>query len=84
MADWAWMGMGWGWLFLLLFLAGVVVLVVLVIRLVGGGVDRGRPGGPDLEEGRRRARAILDERYARGEIDSAEYDERLRGLRDER
>ncbi|UNX53324.1 SHOCT domain-containing protein [Georgenia sp. TF02-10] len=71
-------GMGWGWLFFVLLMVGVVVLVVVLIRLLwGGGRDEQRR--PPLE-GRSRALEVLDERYARGEIDAAEYDERRRRL----
>lgn len=77
------MGMGWGWLFGLLLLAGVVALIVLVVRLT----TDGRPSAdrdPQTGTGQHRARAILDERYARGEIDTTEYEERLRVLRGDR
>ncbi|WP_237728072.1 SHOCT domain-containing protein [Cellulomonas sp. APG4] len=74
------MGMGWSWVFGLLLLAGVVTLVVLLVRLtVDGGRRRGEHPGPGAAQSR--AREVLDERYARGEIDSAEYEERLRTLR---
>lgn len=78
-----WNGMGsvFGWVFLLLILAGIAVLVVLAVRLALGG-DRGADRATDARGGR--ARAILDERYARGEIDSTEYDERVARLRDGR
>lgn len=73
-------GMGWGWLFGLLLLGGVIALVVLIVRLVSDGSRRSGAGQhPDPE--RNRARTILDERYARGEIDTAEYQERLRTMR---
>ncbi len=74
------MGMGWMWLFWLLMIAGVVVLVVVAVRAIGGGVTPrgGRAGGAEHERGR--ARQVLDERYARGEIDTEEYRERLREL----
>lgn len=75
MGSW---GMGWGWLFLLLLLVGVVVLVVVLIRLLLG-VDRGEQRDP-RPGGRSRALEVLDERYARGEIDATEYDERRRRL----
>ncbi|WP_448071126.1 SHOCT domain-containing protein [Georgenia yuyongxinii] len=81
-------GMGWGWLFLVLLIAGIAVLVAVLVRQLGGArPDRDRqpratpfPGsapstGPS-------ARQILDERYARGEIDGTEYDERRRHLED--
>ena len=71
-------GMGWGGLFLALLVIGIVVLVVVLIRLLAGG-DRGRPRDP-RGTGRNTAREILDERYARGEIDAAQYDERRRRL----
>ena len=77
------MGMGWGWLFGLLLVAGSVTLIILVVRLS----TDGRPSAhrdPETETGQHRARAILDERYARGEIDTTEYEERLRVLRGDR
>jgi putative membrane protein len=80
-------GMIWGWLFLVLLLAGVVLLVVVVVRLLGSGTRRDAGPGPSRHPegggvGNERARQILAERYARGEIDGAEYDERLKRLRD--
>lgn len=67
-------GMGWGWLFLVLLVVGVVVLVVALVRSSSGGARVQRPMG------RSRAREILDERYARGEIDATEYEERVERL----
>jgi putative membrane protein len=74
----AW-GMVWGWLFMALLLAALIVLVVVLVRMPSGRDSRStrRPSG------RSRAREVLDERYARGEIDSAEYDERRRRLEDD-
>ncbi|MGB3955303.1 MAG: SHOCT domain-containing protein [Brooklawnia sp.] len=71
-------GMVWGWLFLALLIVGLVVLVVVLVRLLSGRDQRplAHPSG------RSRARELLDERYARGEIDSADYDERRRRLDD--
>ena len=40
----------------------------------------GGQGAAGQDMGRSRAREILDERYARGEIDTSEYQERLRVL----
>ncbi|MCC7017280.1 MAG: SHOCT domain-containing protein [Rhodospirillales bacterium] len=72
---------GWGWglmgglhgLFwlVLLVLAGIA-LVALVRYLWRGG------GGPDVTSSS--ARRLLDERYARGEIDRAEYLQRRQDL----
>jgi putative membrane protein len=75
------MGMGWMWLFWLLLLVGVVLLVVVAVRAVGGGVT-GNGGGPVSASHRSgRAEELLGERYARGELTTEEYQERLRVLR---
>lgn len=70
-------GGGWGWLYGALLLIGLVLLVVVAVRLFGGGV---RPEATRSE--RDRARHLLDERYARGEMDTEEYRERRRVLGD--
>lgn len=74
------MGMGWMWLFWLLLIIGVVLLVVVAARVLGGGVTRGDGGDGRAPGERSRARQVLDERYARGEIATEEYQERLRVL----
>lgn len=70
-----WGGMLWGWLFLAVLVVGVVFLVMALVRGWGGPKVEPRPAG------RSRAHEILDERYARGEIDTAEYEDRLQQLR---
>jgi putative membrane protein len=67
---------GWGWLnagFSLIFLALLVVGVIWLVRRLD---DRSSPTSP-----RASAEAILAERYARGEIDDQEYQQRLGVLR---
>ncbi len=80
-------GMGSMWLFALLALAGITLLVILVVRLLGGGLNRGRPAGGDVHgdgtPSRSRARQILDERFARGELTIEDYRERLQALGEE-
>lgn len=74
-------GMGWYWLFGALLLLGLALLVVVAVRGLSGRVGRGGPdAGGDQPPGRSQARSILDERYARGELSSEEYRERLQGL----
>ena len=73
------MGMGWMWLFWLLLVTGVVVLLVVAVRAIGGGTTGGGRGSAPVSR-RSRARQVLDERYARGEIATEEYRERLREL----
>jgi putative membrane protein len=79
--------MGWAWLFWILLIVGVVVLVtLLVLVLVRGGPGSGRPDGPRTPPAgaaTSRAREILEERYARGEINAEEFHERRRTLEGE-
>lgn len=73
-----WWNMAWGWTFIFLLLAAVVALVLMLIRFAA---DRGRGERPASRATERsRAQEILDERYARGEIDTTEYGERRQGL----
>ncbi len=68
-------GSGWAWLWGSLIFIGIVALIVLVVvALTRGMASR----GPSQRTSR--AREILDERYARGELDADEYHERLREL----
>jgi putative membrane protein len=67
-----------GPIFMILVLVAVVAVVVLLIRWLGGPLQHPAPlhypppGRPSLD--------ILKERFARGEIDKAEYEERRRVL----
>lgn len=70
-------GFGLMWLFGLLMLVGIALLIVVAVRALGGGIS-GRSGA--AAPGRSAARQILDERYARGELSTEEYRERLRTL----
>ena len=73
--EWGWGGMFLGPVFGILFIAAIAVAIVLVVRAVGGGAAAGKPRG-----GGGNALDILDERFARGEIDSQEYEDRKRVL----
>ena len=70
---------GWGdggwWMMGVSSLIGLVIIVALVWVIVS--ISRGpsiSAAGPD------QARALLDERFARGEIDTDEYNRRLNAL----
>ena len=67
--------------FELIFLIGLVVLIVWALDR--GAFDRGNQGGASLPKQEGSAEEILKERFARGEIDAEEYDERRRILREE-
>jgi putative membrane protein len=70
--GWGYGHMFFGGLMVILFWAGIIVLVVLAVRWFGGG-DR---TGLERPSGRQSALEILQERYARGEIDHDEFERR--------
>ncbi|MGY2002702.1 SHOCT domain-containing protein [Blastococcus sp. SYSU DS1024] len=74
------MGMGWMWLIWLLVIVAAVALTVVVVRAIGGGVTRTTGDAESGPPARSRARQLLDERYARGEMATEEYRERLQAL----
>ena len=68
-------GNGWGWwvfgsLMMLVFWGGLAALIVFLVR--GSGGSDGNAGRADSRD----ARAILEERFARGEISKEEFEER--------
>lgn len=67
----------WGFGMMLIVLLAVALIVVGVVFLVRSSSGGERPA-PRPE--RSRALEILDERFARGEIDREEYEERRRTL----
>lgn len=63
---------------LLVWLLVIVVVVVSIVLLVRGLQG---PARSNQSEGRAGALQILEERFARGEIDATEFEERRRVLR---
>jgi len=76
-----WWSGGWffGPLFMILVLAVVIALVVLLVRWLGGTWHAPASSPPPQS---RAALDILKERFARGEIDQAEFESRRRVLGD--
>jgi putative membrane protein len=70
-------GGGWRWLWGMLMMIFVLAGFALVVFLIARSVLLGRPSGGGAQS----ARDILNERYARGEIDTDEYEHRLSKLR---
>jgi len=68
-----WGNMFMGPMMMILMIIVVAVVVVLVLRFSG-------IGGATGKASRDNALAILNERFARGEIDKAEYEERKQAL----
>ena len=76
--QWGGFGMGFGFIFMLLLLAAVVVVIIFVVRAFGVG---GMPNAPG--ETRRTgdtAVNILKERFAKGEIERDEFEEKRKLL----
>jgi putative membrane protein len=80
-------GHGWGWgfghmafggLMMLLFWGVIIVVIVFAVRWISAGSHGSAPNQPP----RRTPREILEERFARGEIDKEEFEERKRLLSD--
>lgn len=63
-------GPGFGWIWMLLILAIIIGLVVWAVTSLRSRDARGHSSPPP-------AHRILDERFARGEIDEEEYRRRL-------
>lgn len=74
----------WMWVFGGLMIVGVVVLIGLVMWAVVTATTRGTGARTAPESspagGLERTRQVLDERYARGEMTSEEYTQRLHTL----
>lgn len=78
--GWGWGNMIFGPLMMIAFAAVVVVLVVLAFRWLGG-ASHGAVG-PSSTPLAKTPLDILEERFARGEIDKDEFDERRHVLAD--
>jgi putative membrane protein len=73
------------WLFGALIVLGIVIIAVVVMQAkVGGLSGQGSPRVDNRTKENDHARAILNERYARGELTSEEYQQRLKALEEYR
>ena len=81
MGDFGWGHMIFGGLMMILFWGGLITAIVLAVRYLGGS-RHGSSGGTTQEPPGQTPLDILKERYARGEIDREEFEERRRVLAD--
>ncbi len=76
-------GSGWGMaigpLLMILALGALVVMVIFIVRSIAGHGGAGHMGHGAMRRG---ALKILEERFARGEIDEKEFTDRRRLLSD--
>ena len=70
--GWGW-GMGFGMVGMVLFWGLVIFGIVVLVKRVGGPASSGTPAAKSALD-------ILDERYARGEIEKPEFEEKKRSL----
>jgi putative membrane protein len=85
MGGWGFFGMVWLLLVPLLFLGGLIAVIVWAVTQLGSGghgaSGRHAPGSAGVHD--HSAEEILRQRFARGEIDAEEYEQRQRILREE-
>jgi putative membrane protein len=72
MDGWDWV---WGTLMMIVFWGGLAAVVIVGVRAFGG-TGRRASGGAEAPD----ARAILEGRFARGEISEEEFEDRRRVL----
>ncbi len=71
--------MGWGWAGMIIGPIMMIVALILIVLLVRWLVES-RHGGTSHNPPDKMPLEILRERYAKGEIDKEEFEERRRGL----
>ncbi len=72
--DYGMNGWGWGWGLGLLVVIGVVILVIVLVLSLSKSRSSSAPSSSSAPK------QILDDRYARGELTTEEYRERLTAL----
>ncbi|CAM3865903.1 SHOCT domain-containing protein [Alkalicoccus chagannorensis] len=76
---------GGGWLmnlFWLLVAALIIAGIVLLIKAIASAGDQGTSAPPEQEYPKEESRKILEERYARGEINEEEFERKKAKLRE--
>lgn len=71
--DWGWGGMWFGPAFMIILVVAAILLIAAVVRALGSASGSGDTARPT-------PRQILDERFAKGEIDQEEYESRRKLL----
>ena len=77
MNDFGWWGFGFGPVFMLLFWGGFIVGIVALFRWLAA-------ESPRQQARDKTAVDIVQDRYARGEIDRQEYEQKMRDLEQRR
>jgi len=78
--EYGWWGMGFGLLFMILFWALVILGIVALVRWLTREAQAGREQDGRAPPRNKTPLEIVQERYARGEIDRAEYEQKRQDL----
>lgn len=78
--EFGWWGMGFGFLFMALFWLLIVLGIVALIRWLMRESQSGRAQDESILPRDKTPLEIVQERYARGEIDRDEYEQKRRDL----
>jgi putative membrane protein len=81
--DWGW-GAWLGMSVMMLLFWGLVIAAIVALGRYLGGTRQGGPPASSSDRERPSAEELLDERFARGEIDQDEYTRRRQLLRTDR
>lgn len=77
MRDFGWWGFGFGPLYMLLFWGVIIVGIVAMVRWLATESSSSKTRGKTADD-------IVRERYARGEIDRQEYEQKMNDLEQRR
>ena len=72
--------MGWGWVIGAVLVVLVVVTVIVLLLLVPGRMSHAAAAPPSVAGATSTPRQILDQRYAKGDLTTEEYLERVKHL----
>ncbi len=77
MMGWGWWGMGWVFMIMMIIFWGLIIVGLIFLIKWLAGLSRSRASGDKPHDS---ALEILKQRYAKGEINKEEFDQKKRDL----